>query len=133
MIEPKSTDVGRDVVILPSRRKGRINGFTAIYVFVLDAELGEVPVKREELDWATAPAIDPREPTALARAALSCLEAAGLAIEVVDAKEWRVEGFVFFPEAGLWRRPDKTVGGGGAVPLIEAIRRAKAAPATDAA
>jgi len=58
-----------------------------------------------------------------ATAARTLLDYAKLPIEIIDEHCWRVEGYLFWPATGLWRRPDGSAGGGGAGKLIADLRR----------
>jgi hypothetical protein len=68
---------------------------------------------------------------ARAAAALGLFERTGLAIEFVDTLHWRilrgnaVTGihYLFWPATGYWKRSDGTKGAGGALKLIQEIRR----------
>lgn len=127
MIEPTSKDIGRPVRLkaMP-KATGRLSGFNQQYCYVENAQ-GSSPIVREALDWADATPAGPGEsPRALA--ARSRLEAEGFAIEAADPGLWRIRGFTFWPEVGLWRHPDGTPGGNGVATLIAALRAQKPPP-----
>lgn len=127
MINPSPQDIGRDVHFcrVGEAATGRLTGFGPHYCYV--EVLGfSTPVRREDLDWAgprPAPGESDRE-----KAARSRFEAEGFTIEVAAAHQWLIDGFSFWPEIGMWRRPDGSGGPSGIASLIEALRQARAKP-----
>lgn len=131
MIEPTPKDRGRKVQWRGADGQvagtGTIENFSVDYVFVRTQ--GQLdPMPRHQLDWAPehnaaahAAAIE-QQATAARKAARQILEAAGLAIEEIDAHTWNVGGYLLKPALGSWTRPDGTIGYGGARALASAAK-----------
>ena len=72
--------------------------------------------------------IDTRSTARLA-AARSLFKRAGVAVDEADPFAWVVEQrWIFSAQTGAWRWPDGRSGGGGAGPLIAAIKSSAAPP-----
>jgi hypothetical protein len=115
LIEPKSTDIDREVLYRSRHVRGPIKGFTHVDV---EVTLNRLPVlaRREDLEWADV---------ADAQAAFT---AAGLEWEMVTDDTMRVAGCLYWPKNGMFQRADGSKGSGGTVAFVRYIRGLPAVP-----
>jgi hypothetical protein len=132
MIEPTSKDTGRAVEYDAgngTRAKGTIVSFGADLVTVRPEGDGpNLAMRRESLWWPSE-----RRAGLKSELARQLLTQAGVKVTELDGC-WDVEGFLYRPEVGAWRRPDGSPGYGEPSRLIVEIRaREKRSQDPDAA
>jgi hypothetical protein len=85
-----------------------------------------------ELGFWSQSHLTERSMSARAAASLGLFKRAGLSVDFSDAVQWHVmpapsetdRVYLFWPASGNWKRPDGSLGAGGARKLIEEIRQA---------
>lgn len=124
MIQPTEQDVGREVSFTSGAgtATGMLKRFGPHYCYVEVAGV-EAPIRREALEWAGEPL--PAKESPRAAVARSHLQAAGFTVDTADSAVWLIEGFSFWPEGGMWKHPDGSLGGNGLTGLIAALRAAR--------
>lgn len=109
MIEPKSTDLGRDVCYHSRHVRGPVVGFDHAEVEVRLNGLLTL-VRRADLEWADVVA------------AREVFAAAGFDFEMVTDDVMRVAGCLYWVRNGLFARRDGPKGSGGAIALVRHLK-----------